>query len=300
MQFSVLQTEVYQQTGLDSTQSANQTNVKRWINMIQQDIAGRWTWNFLKGREMIQTVVDKTAGTVSITSGTASVTGVGTNFVAGDVGKFIQFQGANDWYKVTAVGSTTTITIEANYAPSTNLSAGTYTLRQMFYSLSSNADRIIDVRNWNTPLKFFEVDARTLDAMDPLPSAVSNTYAFIAYGYDSNGNLQISPYPFPSDVRNLEFRTLVRLVDLVNDTDMSVIPAKWHHILTYGACWLAFSFLKQKDSAIIWNREYEKKIDDMMLQARTSEDASFVLKPIDSQVRTRFLQLPGNFPLTSG
>lgn len=249
---------------------------------------------------MIQTVVDKTAGTVSITSGAATVTGVGTSFVSGDVGKYIQFQGANDWYKVTAVASSTSLTIEANYAPSTNLSGGTYILRQMFYSLSASADRILDIRNWNTPLKFFEVDARTLDAMDPNPSSVSNAYAFVAYGYDASGNIQISPYPFPSDVRNLEIRTLVRLSDLVNDTDTSIIPAKWHHVLTYGACFLAFAFLKNQPMAKSWNQEYEKKIDDMMLQARTSEDVALVLKPIDSQVRTRFLQLPGNFPLTSG
>lgn len=300
MQFSTMQTEVYQQTGLDSTDLTTQTNVKRWINMIQQDIAGRWTWNFLKGREMIQTVIDKTAGTVSIASGGTTVTGVSTSFVAGDVGKYIQFQGANDWYKVTAFTSSTSIDIEAGYAPSTALSGGTYTLRKIFYSLSSSADRILDIRNWNTPLKFFEVDARTLDAMDPLPSATSNTYAFVAYGYDSSGNIQISPYPFPSDVRNLEVRTLTRLTDLSADTDTSIIPSKWHHVLTYGACWLAFSFMRKKEDALIWNREYEKKIDDMMMQARTSEDPALVLKPIDSQVRTRFLQLPGNFPLTSG
>ena len=41
-------------------------------------------------------------------------------------------------------------------------------------------------------------------------------------------------------------------------------------------------------------------IQDMMDQARTSMDVADVLKPIDSQVRTRFLQLPGNFPLASG
>lgn len=300
LSFLKMQTFVFQQTGLDATDATNLSNVKQWINTIQQDIAGRWSWSFLKGREMIQTVVDKTDGTVSITSGSTTVTGTSTAFASGDVGKYIKFQGANDWYKVTAYTSPTQITIESPYAPTANLTNGTYTLRKLYYSLSTSADRIIDIRNWNTPLKFFEVDARTLDAMDPNPSSTNNTYAFVAYGYDTNGALQISPYPFPSDVRNLEVRTLRYLVDMVNDSDTTLIPPKWHHVLPYGACFLAFSFLKDLSGAKFWNSEYEKKIQDMLNHSKTSVDESYVLKPIDSQVRTRFLQLPGNYPLTSG
>lgn len=296
-----MQTEVGQQTGLDVTDTTTLANIKRWINMIQQDIAGRWTWNFLDSREVVQSVIDKNAGTVSIASGGTAVTGIGTAFdTTLDVGKFIQFSGANDWYKVTAVGSTTTLTIEAPYTQTANASGAAYNLRKIFYSLSSAADRIIDIRNWNTPLKFFEIDPRTLDQVDPDPSSVSDSYAYITYGYDSNNNIVISPYPFPSDVRNYEVRTLKRLVDLVGDTDQSVIPAKWHHILCYGANMLAFIYKKQKDQAVFWQAEYEHKIDDMMRQARTSVDSFQVLKPIDSTTRTRFLQMPSQFPVVTG
>ena len=103
LSFIKMQTFVAQQTGLDMTDSTNLSNIKQWINTIQQDIGGRWTWNFLKGREMIQTVVDKTAGTMSPVNGSGNVSGLSTNFDVNDVGKYIQFQGANDWYKVIQV-----------------------------------------------------------------------------------------------------------------------------------------------------------------------------------------------------
>lgn len=297
MQFSVMQTECFQQLGLDSSDSTNIANVKRWLNMVQQDIAGRWPWNFLRGREAIATIIDKTAGTVSVSAAGTAVAGVSTAFATpADVGKFIQFQGANDWYEVTAVGGTTSLTIGTAYQGTTSLSAGTYILRKFFYSLSSSADRIIDIRNWNTPLKLIEVDPRTLDDRRPNPQSSGTSSAFIAYGYDSSGNLQISPYPFPNDGRLLEFRTLKRLSDMSADADLSVIPAKWHNVVVWGALALGFAFERKWDASGYWNQEYEKKIIDMLKQQRTSEDDQPVLKAIDSVARGNFVRLPDQYP----
>lgn len=194
--YSNLETEVYEQTGLDSN---SQTRVDRWLNAAQNDICSRWPWTFMFGRETVVTVVDKTAGTVSVTAGATTVTGVSTAFASTDVGSFIQFQGENDWYLISAVTPTTTLTIATAYAQTANLSAGTYIIRKFFYSLSSAADRIIDIRNWSTPVKLVQIDPRTLDSVVPLMPATGNTYAYVAYGVDSSGNIQITPYPFPSN-----------------------------------------------------------------------------------------------------
>lgn len=299
MQFSVLQNEVYAQTGLDSSDTTNQTECKRWLNICQQDIAGRWPWNWLRGREAILTVVDYTTGTVSINAGSTTVTGSGTTFTSAMVGYFIQFQGANDWYEITAFGSATSLTVALAYSPAvagTNLSAGTYIIRKFFYSLSSSADRIIDIKNWNTPLKLIETDPRTLDDRRPNPQSTATSSAFIAYGYDSSGNIQISPYPFPNDARLLEFRTIKRVSDMVNDTDVSVIPVKWHHVMIFGALALGFAYLRKFDVSQQWNMEYEKKINDMMVQGKTSEDEQPVLKSMDSVARGNFVRLPDQYP----
>src|SRR5690242_13053535 len=120
--FTDLQNEVYAHTGLDSTDTTNQTNVKRWINYVQQDLCSRWPWPFMLGRESIATIPDYLTGTVSVNSGSTTVTGSGTTFTAthGDGTYFIQFSGANDWYKVTARSSNTSITIGNPYQPTSN------------------------------------------------------------------------------------------------------------------------------------------------------------------------------------
>lgn len=67
-----------------------------------------------------------TTGTVSITNGAASITGAGTTFTAGMVGRYLNItSGASDgmWYKIDTFTNTTTISIENNYAGSTDATA---------------------------------------------------------------------------------------------------------------------------------------------------------------------------------
>jgi hypothetical protein len=305
MQFSVLQAEVFAQTGLDSTVTAYQTLVQRWLNITQQDIVGRWPWNFLRGEENITTVPDYLTGTVSVNAGGTTVTGVGTTFTSAmaDGTYKIQFAGALDWYAITARGSNTSITIGTAYAPSTNLTNGTYTIRRMYYPLSSSCDRIIDAKNNNTPIKMFETDMRTLDSVSPTLQSVNNSYAYVAWTTNTNSasayyqNIMIQPYPFPSDSRLFWIKTLLRVPDMVNTTDQTVIPVKWNHILIYGANALGFMYLRKPDLANIWKQEYENKVEEMMLQGKLSEDDAPVLKSVDSVARGVFIQMPGNYPI---
>lgn len=300
--FADLQTEVFDQTGLDSSDTGNITRVSRWLNFVQQDICARWPWNFLRSRETIVTVVDETAGTVSVTSGGTTVTGVGTSFsTANDAGKFIQFAGANDWYAITAVASTTSLTIGTAYQPSANAVAVTYTVRKFFYSLSSSCDRICDIKNWNTPLKLDEMFPRDVDFVQPNPQSSNTSYGFFPYGYDSSNNVQIIPYPFPSDARLFEIKTFKRPTDMTG-TALPTLPNKWAHIIAFGACAVAFAYLRKLDFATAWEQKFELKILDMMSQERTSEDSSPMLQSIDSGRGSseNWLQMPDGYPSIQG
>jgi hypothetical protein len=290
--FTQLQTDIFNLAGMDANDTNSATLVQRWINVTQQDVASRWPWNFLRSREVITTIPDYTTGTVSVANGGTTVTGSGTTFTSTMVGYFIQFSGSNDWYKITAYTSATSITIETAYA-GTTLSGATHTIRKFFYSLSSSADRILDIRNENTPMKLVEVDPRTLDAAAPNPSATNSPYSFCCYGYDSSGNIQITPYPFPNDARLLEIRTIKRVSDMSSSSDVSVIPTKWHHVLVAGSAAWAFMYLRKPDLATQWKSEYERIVTTMTQQGRTSEDEGFVLNSVDSGHNGVFLGYRG-------
>jgi hypothetical protein len=301
--FTDLQNEVYDQCGLDSSDANNQTRVKRWCNFVQQDICARWPWPFLEGRESLATIPDFATGTVALTNASATVTGTGTGWTAlqGDGTYFIQFSSFNDWYRVSARSSGTSLTMDTVYQGPTTTTNLTYILRKFFYSLSSSADEVLDVRNWNTPVKLIQVDFRTIDLINPVAQSTNAPYAFMMYGTDSSGNLVYSPYPFPTDARLFEFRTRKRPTDMSAGTDSPSIPNKYAHVIAFGAVAVGFAYLRKFDGAQEWNAKFEGRLDGMKKEYRMSGDYQPVLGSIDTISRGRWIQFPASYPtVTNG
>lgn len=289
--FADLENECYAHLGLDSN---SQTNVDRWINYVQQDLCSRWPWPFMLGREAIATIPDYQTGTIAVSTGGTTVTGTGTAFTAtqGDTTYYIQFTGANDWYQVTARSSGTSITIGTAYQGTSNLTASAFILRKFFYSLSSTADEVIDVRNWNTPVKLLQCDFRTIDLINPLVQSNSPGYAYMMYGVDTSGNNVFMPYPFPNDARLFEFRTKKRPVD-----GTVSVPNKFAHVIAWGAIAVGFAYLRKFEEAAAWNQKFEAKVDQMRREYRQSEDYQPILSSIDRINRSRWIQFPESYPV---
>jgi len=298
--FSDLQSEVYAHTGLDSTDSAVQTNVARWLNYVQQDICARWPWPFMQGRESIVTTPDYATGTVSVSNGSTTVTGTGTVFSgSGALGNttpyFIQFSGSNDWYGIASFNSTTSLTMDTAYQ-GTSLVNSSYILRRMYYPLSQGCDRIIDARNWATPLKIIQVDPRTIDDLRPNPQSTNSSYGYMTWSVDSNGSINISPYPFPSDARLFEVRTLRKPSD-----GFVSIPNKYAHVIAWGGISVGFAFLRKFDMAEAWSNKLEQRVAQMRTEYRMSEDNQIIMRSIDSVQRAKWIQMPEQYPvITSG
>lgn len=297
MNWSTQLTEVYAQCGFDSSDTTVQSNVARWLNIVRQDIAGRWPWPFLQSRESLATIPDITTGTVSVNSGSTSVSHNLTDWTTSAFPSvyMIQFQNARDWYGITANG-TNNLTLATAYQGTSNLTNGTYIVRKIFYSLSSAVDRILDIRNWNTPVKLVQTNYGVIDYMRPNPQSTNSVVAYVAYGIDSSGNVQITPFGFPSDNRLLEVRYLKRLTDVSSGTDVE-IPAKWHHVVNFGAIAMGFMYLRKPDVASIWTNAYEKKIQDMKEEMHVSLDDADVLKSMDQYTHSNWLRLPEQFPI---
>lgn len=295
--FSDLENEVYAHTGLDSTDSTNTTNVDRWLNYCQQDLCTRWPWKFMESRESIVTVADYTTGTVSVNSGSATVTGVGTAFTSthANLQYWIQFSGSNDWYQITARASGLSITIEQAYQGTSNLSGSAYIVRKKYYSLPSTCDRIVDVINQGTPLKLVQVDPRTADDIYPNPQSTNTSYGYLMWGIDSSGNIQIIPFPFPSDARVFELKTIKRPVD-----GAISIPNKYAHIIAWGAISIGFAFLRKFDAAAAWSSKVEQRLKEMRSEYRMSEDEQSVMRSIDSNQRSKWIQMPQQYPAVQG
>lgn len=296
--FSTLYTELGDRLSLDSTVSAYATRLKRWINLAQSDLQGRREWSFLQEREMIQTVAQKTAGTVTATTASTTVTGASTAFAATDKRSFIQIQGDTNWYEVTAVSSQV-LTISPAFAGTTGSSL-TYTLRQVYYDLTSDVNRIVDVRQTSTPLKLINLGVWTLDLYQPDIQNVSPPTGYILFRQNPDTAVtsakvrQIAFFPVADAAYNIEVRYYKILADLSGDTDICAIPSVYIPVLLDGAEWYGSKFLNDEKEPML-KQQYEYGIQKMIEQENSLGDYLPVLASMDSQNASRFLPFPTTF-----
>jgi len=83
-------------------------------------------------------VADYTTGTVSVTTNTTTLTGVGTSWTTNMAGRWIQIpitasdttSGDNEWYQISSVASATSLTLKNPYTGQT-VAGGTYTIGEV-------------------------------------------------------------------------------------------------------------------------------------------------------------------------
>jgi len=297
--FLILQQELGDRANLDQTVAAYATRLKRALNLTIQDICSRRDWKFLQEREIIQTVTDYTTGTCDITDGSATVTGTSTVWTSTHVRWYIQFQGETNWYEVTARASNTSITISPAYE-GTTATAQTYTLRQVFYSLSTAASRVISIRQPASPAKLTNVGYRNLDLYQPNIETTGPPVAYALFRNDPSvaataaKKRQLQFFPTPDSIYNHEVRYIKLLPDLSADTDISDIPVQFHSVIIDGAELMIAKQMNNPNTPEL-KQQYEFGIKTMIEEESAFDDYQPVLQPSDGNRPTRFLPFPTNF-----
>ena len=277
--------EVCQQCSIDKLNQDNINNLIRWVNMIQYDIASRHSWPWLKTRCIIKTDEDNTTGTVTMVDGSASITGVATTFASTDVGRFIQFSDSNDWYKITAVASTTGLTLEEHYHGDGDTDA-TITIRTFNYSLPSDLWQIFDVRQFRTPVKLQYVDTFAFDSFAPNQTSTGSPLSYNLWYYNNPQSVTGQEYgitfdPIPAEVMQVEVRYLRKPPELAAGTSISCIPVMFHKTIVEGVKYLAYQF--NSDPSTGGQKEvYEEAITVMKRSSKVTLDAVNILRSVDS------------------
>lgn len=296
--FLVLQQELADRLNLDQTVTANGTRLKRWLNLIQNDIASRYAFEWLYSRTFIQTQADKTAGTIALTNGDTAVTGTGTAFVAGDKRSFIQPEGDTNWYEVTVVASQV-LTITPAFA-GTTLTAGTYTLRKVYYDLPTDLFTVYDARQSSTPTKLTNLGIWTIDSYQPQIDTVGAPAGYYLFrnspdvAANAAKQRQMAFIPSPDSIYNVEVRYFLAQTDLSADGDIPFLPVPYHSLLVDGAEWLGAKFLNDSAEDDL-KKAYEFGIAQLIEKENAHGDWMPVLGSTDTNRTSRFLPFPGHF-----
>lgn len=298
MTFNDLKTRVANETGIDLT--TDDSLVGSWVNAAYKHICGILNWPWLLKNSTIQTVADITTGTVSINSGSTALTFSSAPSVSVANQYMIQFTAtSDDWYFITShTASSTSATLSVPFVGSSNISGASYILRKVFYSLPSDLDRIVDIRQAVTDQKLCAVDIRTFDHYLPDPSATAEPLYYSVAGLDTSKYWQITLYPIPTSILNLQLRYLQIPATLSSSSDTPFIPEKFHDVIVFKALMdFGHPFIDDNrfSSAV---RRYEDGLKDMKQNYSPVPDQMTVLTPWDQRARRMGgrLPYPPNYP----
>lgn len=268
---------------------SNVTNLIVWTNQIINDISTRYSWPWLHTRTALTTVADtvgSTTVTVACTLANATVTGTGTSFASTDVNRFIQFDSSKDWYKITAVASATSATIEPAYALATE-SGMDFTIRTLYYDLPSDCAKVFDIRQARSPQKLTYVDTKFFDLLraDQTATGIPRTYYMFYYSNPQSVTGQqwaVSFDPIPSEAMLMEVRYHKRPRALSVGTDIPEIPVAYHGVIVDGLVYKAMLYTNNPATGGM-KQEYEKGIERMRKDMPQTTDDFHVIQPIDEQ-----------------
>jgi len=307
--FTDLKAEVASRVRLSVSATEQNTLLERWINQSILDIHAREDWPWLLEREIVQTVAEKDDGTIAVSVGGTTVTGTSTAFAAADVGKFIQTSDSEDWYKITAVASATSLTLEAAYTGSTALTAGTYIIRKIFYTTSSSAEKILTIKQARSPQKVWLIHYREWALKKPgLGDCTGKAEVYVIYGQDSSGNIRFSVYPHADEIYNLEVLYKTRnigtnaagtaLTTLSTGTDVPLIPGRYREVIINGALMRAYEYIRsdagdrrpEMKAAV-----FERGIDQMKADATRTSDRHIIIQNREGRLAPQGPKLPEDF-----
>lgn len=115
----------------------------RAVNRAYQRILRLRPWVMLWKSTTFAPLVDKTAGTITLTRNSTGVVGVGTAFASTDVKRYLRY-GSRQPIRITAVADATNLTLGEEWDEPT-VAGAAYTLFTLRHVLPSDADRVLRV-----------------------------------------------------------------------------------------------------------------------------------------------------------
>lgn len=223
-------------------------DVNTLIETVHEEILNDYGWSMRRADLLVNTVPTVSSGTVSA-SGT-TVTGSGTNFTSDMVGRFIRIGSSTFFFRIIAVASATSLTIEAPVPEA--VAAGTsYVIFKHRYTLPADFGGRITSAVSDQRLR--EVSRQDLDRYDPyrIGTATRPEYYSVS-GLDpsitTSQRFQIELYPVPSSAQTIRIEYL-RENALANDTDEPLYPSD---VLVWKAAEAGAFFLYARNGDQAW------------------------------------------------
>lgn len=233
--FKKLQDHVLQTAGMGE---ARRTLCKEWVNKAHREVCESHAWRELEAVSTITTVAPYTTGTVAISNGAANVTGAGTTFTSGMVGRKLSLGYGKPWFVIDTQTNDTDITIDTSW-PFASVTASTYTMYEDVYSLGSDVDRVYLDRVYLYDDEGYQIGRLThgefLERSDfPEQSGKPDYFAIIEN--DASGYLQVQIGPYaPDAVYVIKYHYRKAHTEMTADSDVPLLNESLLETVASGA-----------------------------------------------------------------
>lgn len=181
-------------------------------------------WSSARAETQILTAVAKTAGTVTLTRGSAAVVGTGTAFAVTDVGRQFMANGRGPVFTVATYVSPTAITLDQVWSGSTGI-AGSYAVLDAYATLPVDFGQFIavldPVRAWQLS---FWITQDAINRRDAQRATMGDPWVLADLKRAATGAPVFELWPYTTTQRNYQVRYFKQLPDLANPTDEPMWP----------------------------------------------------------------------------
>jgi hypothetical protein len=240
--------------------------IKSTIQDSYQVLAAK-DWNRLKIWKEFPTTLPYSTGKITITSG-GVVTGIGTSFIAGMVGRYLRVD-QNSYYPILTVTPGTTLTL-GQYNGVAVVTGINYTIFQTIYPLDASMrlvwDMVHQINLKKMPQNFF-------NKVDPTRNTSSSTPEYWAYAGVVNDVMQVEIYPPLTSVCTIRYYGKAYSTTL-GDSETPLLP---EHLIKNHALLSCYQIKDVEDPGKGW----EKK---MVAQAEIYKDSLATFQEEDSQL----------------
>lgn len=212
-----------------------------WLQGRYAEVLERVPWQFLVKEGTITTAAGISAGTVTMTAGSATVTETTSNangWTSAVANRFFRRRGDTEYYGISSFGDANpdTLTLDRAYEGAT-ATLQNYDIWTRYYSLASDVRHVVDMFTGSErvmqlqEVSQFDIDTAYANRPD-LGSARHWTYA----GVDSSNNRRVEFYPAPDTAYAIYYRYIQATPSLANGST-AILPQVNQSLLRAG--WLA-------------------------------------------------------------
>jgi hypothetical protein len=207
---------------------------QRLVNHRYRQILDIRPWAGLRKQSSWEIPDAYTTGTASATQGSTTITGSGTTWTSGMIGRQIKLNGQAPILTITAVASTTSLTVDLAW-PLATASAQTYQILQNYVTAPTDLKYLMAVldpyRQWRLLFNYTQPE---INRFDPARVNVGDTWIVADWKFSAAGVPLFELWPAPTTARGFTLLYVAQGADLTESDDTPIYPLRGDEIL-YGA-----------------------------------------------------------------